>query len=173
MPESSPAANYAFDVTPARLVTGLITERGVCEAPKRVAVLCASEKRLTAYRWPRATPLRCGPVWPQARKSSPPNRSHIVGRKIWSAGTLCMSTGMRSMALSVIMSAPIRPNELASWFGPIRDMYSNDDMSARRPVGLRPRLVRDPADVVGHRRAAVRRSRPRRPSRSACSPTTL
>ncbi len=26
------AANYAFDVTPARLVTGLITERGVCEA---------------------------------------------------------------------------------------------------------------------------------------------
>jgi methylthioribose-1-phosphate isomerase len=31
-PEGSPAANYAFDVTPARLVTGLITERGVCEA---------------------------------------------------------------------------------------------------------------------------------------------
>lgn len=31
-PESSPAANYAFDVTPARLVTGLITERGICEA---------------------------------------------------------------------------------------------------------------------------------------------
>ena len=28
----SPAANYAFDVTPARLVTGLITERGVCPA---------------------------------------------------------------------------------------------------------------------------------------------
>jgi len=31
-PEGSPAANYAFDVTPARLVTGLITERGICEA---------------------------------------------------------------------------------------------------------------------------------------------
>jgi len=31
-PESSPAANYGFDVTPARLVTGLITERGICEA---------------------------------------------------------------------------------------------------------------------------------------------
>ena len=31
-PANSPAANYAFDVTPARLVTGLITERGVCEA---------------------------------------------------------------------------------------------------------------------------------------------
>ena len=28
----SPAANPAFDVTPARLVTGLITERGVCPA---------------------------------------------------------------------------------------------------------------------------------------------
>lgn len=31
-PESTPAANYAFDVTPARLVTGLITERGICRA---------------------------------------------------------------------------------------------------------------------------------------------
>ena len=28
----SPAANPAFDVTPARLVTGLITERGRCAA---------------------------------------------------------------------------------------------------------------------------------------------
>jgi len=31
-PESSGAANFAFDVTPARLVTGLITERGICPA---------------------------------------------------------------------------------------------------------------------------------------------
>lgn len=31
-PETTPARNPAFDVTPARLVTGLITERGVCEA---------------------------------------------------------------------------------------------------------------------------------------------
>ncbi|MCF3649776.1 S-methyl-5-thioribose-1-phosphate isomerase [Synoicihabitans lomoniglobus] len=31
-PTGSPAANPAFDVTPARLVTGLITERGVCPA---------------------------------------------------------------------------------------------------------------------------------------------
>jgi methylthioribose-1-phosphate isomerase len=31
-PKGSPAGNWAFDVTPARLVTGLITERGVCEA---------------------------------------------------------------------------------------------------------------------------------------------
>ncbi|MGM0586193.1 MAG: S-methyl-5-thioribose-1-phosphate isomerase [Pseudomonadota bacterium] len=33
-PADSPAANPAFDVTPARLVTALITERGVCEATK-------------------------------------------------------------------------------------------------------------------------------------------
>jgi methylthioribose-1-phosphate isomerase len=32
LPEGSPAANPAFDVTPARLVTALITERGVCAA---------------------------------------------------------------------------------------------------------------------------------------------
>jgi methylthioribose-1-phosphate isomerase len=31
-PEQSAAVNFAFDVTPARLVTGLITERGVCRA---------------------------------------------------------------------------------------------------------------------------------------------
>ncbi|MBF0431401.1 MAG: S-methyl-5-thioribose-1-phosphate isomerase [Fibrobacteria bacterium] len=31
-PEKSNAANYAFDVTPARLIKGLITERGICEA---------------------------------------------------------------------------------------------------------------------------------------------
>jgi methylthioribose-1-phosphate isomerase len=28
----TPVSNYSFDVTPARLVTGLITERGICEA---------------------------------------------------------------------------------------------------------------------------------------------
>ncbi len=32
MPMGSPAANPAFDVTPARLVTGMITERGRCAA---------------------------------------------------------------------------------------------------------------------------------------------
>jgi methylthioribose-1-phosphate isomerase len=31
-PTGSPAVNYGFDVTPARLVSGLITERGICEA---------------------------------------------------------------------------------------------------------------------------------------------
>jgi len=31
-PPSSPAANFAFDVTPARYVTGFITERGICQA---------------------------------------------------------------------------------------------------------------------------------------------
>jgi len=31
-PENSAAANYAFDVTPAKLVTGFITERGICKA---------------------------------------------------------------------------------------------------------------------------------------------
>jgi methylthioribose-1-phosphate isomerase len=31
-PDGSPVANYAFDVTPARYVTGLITERGIAEA---------------------------------------------------------------------------------------------------------------------------------------------
>jgi methylthioribose-1-phosphate isomerase len=36
VPDGSPVANYAFDVTPARLVTGLITERGVLKAERTV-----------------------------------------------------------------------------------------------------------------------------------------
>jgi len=31
-PENTAASNFGFDVTPARLITGFITERGVCEA---------------------------------------------------------------------------------------------------------------------------------------------
>jgi methylthioribose-1-phosphate isomerase len=34
-PHGSPAINYGFDVTPARLITGLITERGICDASSR------------------------------------------------------------------------------------------------------------------------------------------
>ena len=38
-PAGSPAANYGFDVTPRRLITGLITERGIC-APNEQSI-CA------------------------------------------------------------------------------------------------------------------------------------
>lgn len=34
LPKTSSSKNYAFDVTPAHLVTGLITERGICSASK-------------------------------------------------------------------------------------------------------------------------------------------
>ncbi|MBL0715640.1 MAG: S-methyl-5-thioribose-1-phosphate isomerase [Desulfosarcina sp.] len=34
-PQTSPAVNYAFDVTPARLVSAFITERGVCQASEK------------------------------------------------------------------------------------------------------------------------------------------
>ncbi len=45
-PEGSPAANYGFDVTPARLVSGLITERGVCPASEAgLAGLFGGEER--------------------------------------------------------------------------------------------------------------------------------
>ncbi|MFO7709321.1 MAG: S-methyl-5-thioribose-1-phosphate isomerase [Desulfobacterales bacterium] len=47
-PEATPAANFAFDVTPARLVTGLITERGVCRAdPEDI-------RRLFPEKWEEA-----------------------------------------------------------------------------------------------------------------------
>ncbi|QSQ23028.1 S-methyl-5-thioribose-1-phosphate isomerase [Pyxidicoccus parkwayensis] len=44
-PEGSPAANYAFDVTPARLVTALVTERGVCPATEEGLLSLFPERR--------------------------------------------------------------------------------------------------------------------------------
>jgi methylthioribose-1-phosphate isomerase len=44
VPDESPVANFAFDVTPARLVTGLITERGVITA-NRAALAQAFPER--------------------------------------------------------------------------------------------------------------------------------
>jgi methylthioribose-1-phosphate isomerase len=44
VPDGSKVANYGFDVTPARLVTGLITERGVI-APDRAALAQAFPER--------------------------------------------------------------------------------------------------------------------------------
>ena len=40
-PPNSPVANYGFDVTPARLVTALITERGVVHAPDEAKLRAA------------------------------------------------------------------------------------------------------------------------------------
>ena len=47
VPDGSPVANYGFDVTPARLITGLITERGVIEA-NREALARAFIERVAA-----------------------------------------------------------------------------------------------------------------------------
>ncbi len=47
-PDGSPAANPAFDVTPARLVTGLITERGICPASRDGLLSLFPERRLAA-----------------------------------------------------------------------------------------------------------------------------
>jgi methylthioribose-1-phosphate isomerase len=56
VPDGSPVANFAFDVTPARLITGLITERGVIAAsraalaqtfPERVEVRTKSDRKVS------------------------------------------------------------------------------------------------------------------------------
>src|SRR5258707_3734425 len=47
VPDGAPIANYAFDVTPARLVTGLITERGLLKAD-RVALARAFPDRVAS-----------------------------------------------------------------------------------------------------------------------------
>jgi methylthioribose-1-phosphate isomerase len=47
-PPASPAANPAFDVTPARLVTALITERGICPATAEGLLGLFPERRARA-----------------------------------------------------------------------------------------------------------------------------
>ncbi len=49
-PEHSPAANYGFDVTPARLIRGLITERGVCPASEEGVLSLFPEHATTTDR---------------------------------------------------------------------------------------------------------------------------
>lgn len=44
-PATTNARNWAFDVTPARLITGLITERGVCEASEEGVLGLYPEKK--------------------------------------------------------------------------------------------------------------------------------
>jgi methylthioribose-1-phosphate isomerase len=34
-PDETIAANYGFDITPARFITGLITEKGICKATEK------------------------------------------------------------------------------------------------------------------------------------------
>jgi methylthioribose-1-phosphate isomerase len=44
VPEQCKTVNYGFDVTPARLITGLISERGICEAKKNSILKLYPEK---------------------------------------------------------------------------------------------------------------------------------
>src|SRR5271163_1814193 len=44
VPDGSPVVNYAFDVTPSRLVTGLITERGVLPATREALAAAFPER---------------------------------------------------------------------------------------------------------------------------------
>jgi methylthioribose-1-phosphate isomerase len=46
-PAGTRTANYAFDVTPARLVSGLVTERGVARDATRLAALFADRRGIT------------------------------------------------------------------------------------------------------------------------------
>ncbi len=49
-PAESPAANYGFDVTPARLVTSLITDRGICAASEAELMTLFPEFQQKTYK---------------------------------------------------------------------------------------------------------------------------
>jgi methylthioribose-1-phosphate isomerase len=56
-PEESPAANYGFDVTPRRFVSGLITERGICKADEKSILELFPEHAVRALHGESSTRL--------------------------------------------------------------------------------------------------------------------
>jgi methylthioribose-1-phosphate isomerase len=56
LPDGSPAANPAFDITPARLVTGLITERGIAPASREGLARLFPEKAAVPGTTPATRP---------------------------------------------------------------------------------------------------------------------
>lgn len=82
VPETSRAMNIGFDVTPARLVTGLITERGVCAASEE-AILGLYPERSGAAQG----------VGPLSGKTGSSNLHKIPGR---ASRTSCSSMGRRA-----------------------------------------------------------------------------
>ena len=65
-PEGGRAANPAFDVTPARLVTGLITERGVAEASPEGLKALFPERGVTGELSLRTGASRSSRHWTRA-----------------------------------------------------------------------------------------------------------
>ena len=63
-PDGSRAANYAFDVTPARLITGLITDRGLCDASPEGLLRLFSEHRDEGVGPPPSGGAASGPARP-------------------------------------------------------------------------------------------------------------
>ena len=47
-PPGTRAVNYAFDITPARLISGLITERGIARAADWLSAMFPDEQRKRA-----------------------------------------------------------------------------------------------------------------------------
>jgi methylthioribose-1-phosphate isomerase len=57
--EKSPVANYGFDVTPAKYVTALITERGICNANRDDILRLFPGESFASRHWLRCHWLRC------------------------------------------------------------------------------------------------------------------
>ena len=76
--ENTPVSNYAFDVTPARLVTGLITERGICEASEEGLLGLFPEMR-HSLRSMKAISSMTSTGRPDRRRTSVPRENSIAG----------------------------------------------------------------------------------------------
>ena len=92
-PEGSPAANFGFDVTPRQLVTGLITERGICQANEQSILQLFPEHRGGSSRTRRATPMRRrdASTAKRLRDIQLKKRTHVV--------TLALDFGNRSRSI--------------------------------------------------------------------------
>ena len=97
MPDGSPVANYGFDVTPARLVTGLITERGVVAAD-REALAAAFPGSSVAQTGDEAGGRDERHCWPGSAKFPPTagNRRPRLRSRAAPCGFCCRSASAAS-----------------------------------------------------------------------------
>ncbi len=77
-PEKSPAANYGFDVTPARLVTGLICERGICKANEKSILKLFPEKKVNLMTEEGYVKFNCDWI-----KAKPVSESDLIEINSW------------------------------------------------------------------------------------------
>ena len=183
IPDGSPVANYGFDVTPARLVTGLITERGVLPATREGLAKAFPERaterarrqgagddaqaRPCAPRWRFAASVRPSPSR-TSQSSIAPSTTRPTRSSCWSGwSTSIPAPAMRKVCVQV---GAIAVEELRK-LGATIEIRAGQARGRRQHRRHAERHRQGPHPADGAHRHGVRARAPRRSGRSASMAT--